>query len=79
MAASAQVEEQDKSGMLTPQRISQLLKLLPNNSRLESESEEEIDSGFAGIITCCSATINMKNWVIDTGASDHMVCDKKNS
>ena len=40
-----------------------------------SETDDEIESGvagFEGMITCYNAHIDSREWIIDSGASDHM-------
>jgi len=62
---------------LTTQQIHQLLKLLPTSSNSSSvshseETDEEIDYSFAGKAICFHPGKEAKDWVIDTGATDHM-------
>jgi len=67
---------------LTAQQIEQLLKLLPsttsNGSSIGNPSEdtdEELDYSFAGIAICFHAEQECIDWVIDTGATDHMTSE----
>jgi len=64
---------------LTAQQIDQLLKLLPPSSSHSTslvshteDTDEEIDYSFAGMAVCLHAKHETVNWVIDTGAIDHM-------
>uniref|UniRef100_A0A7C9CXZ8 Retrovirus-related Pol polyprotein from transposon TNT 1-94-like beta-barrel domain-containing protein n=1 Tax=Opuntia streptacantha TaxID=393608 RepID=A0A7C9CXZ8_OPUST len=67
---------------LTSYQIEQLLQLLPNSSSSHSPStpsqvedtDEELDYNFAGTATaiCLHAEQKEVDWVIDTGATDHM-------
>ena len=65
---------------LTAQQVEQLLKLLPQTSSNNSnssvghseETDEEIDFGFAGTTVCFHAEQEPVDWVLDTGATDHM-------
>ena len=64
---------------LTSQQIEQLLKLLPPSAsssagsiRPSDDTDEEIDYNFAGVATCLHADSVPVDWVIDTGATDHM-------
>lgn len=67
---------QDKSDqLLTTEQIQQVLKLLPSGSgamKNGSDTEEEIDTGFTGMIACCNVAVNASDWIIDSGASNHM-------
>lgn len=63
---------------ISAQQLEQLLKLLPaggKNSGMGSEMEDEFDHGFACMVTCCDATSFENEWMIDSGASDHMTGD----
>ena len=45
-----------------------------------SETDDEIESGvagFEGMITCYNAHIDSREWIIDSGASDHMCGNRK--
>ena len=75
MAGNAQVEGSESAQNLTKHQIEQLLKLLTSASKPGSKTEEELDSSFAGMLTCYIASVKMKHWVIDIGASSHMVSD----
>lgn len=72
---AAAVKTEDLSASFTPQQLEQLTKLL--NSQMQSanccqsETDDELDH-FSGMITCCQATSNSQDWIIDSGASDHM-------
>ncbi|KAL2924831.1 Retrovirus-related Pol polyprotein from transposon TNT 1-94 [Bienertia sinuspersici] len=66
---------------LTPRQVEQLLKLLPGTSKAGKAdylSDEELEANFAGIAFCNHAFGSLNGWIIDSGASDHMVssCDK---
>lgn len=68
MAASAHAKEGNTSF------IAQLAKLMPQlqaagNSHFEPD--EDLDH-FSGMITCCQASNTTQDWIIDSGASDHM-------
>ncbi|GKA58807.1 cysteine-rich receptor-like protein kinase 8 [Tanacetum coccineum] len=59
----------------TPQRFEQLLKSVQQMGSLNA-TEEEIDHQFATGIACLNSQIDLlellKDWIYDTGASDHM-------
>ncbi|KAL2905450.1 Retrovirus-related Pol polyprotein from transposon RE1 [Bienertia sinuspersici] len=66
---------------LTAQQIEQLLKLIPSGSKASKsgyDTEEELDNSFAGMTSCFNATSCHNRWIIDSGASDHMVADPIN-
>lgn len=57
---------------ITSQQLEQLLKLLPTTSR-GGDTDEEIDGLYAGMVSCHFVdSIKNKEWIIDSGASDHM-------
>lgn len=60
--------------------MKQLLQLLPSNSKASKEgynTDDEIEGGFAGIIFCSYVNSMPNSWIIDSGASHHMVRDFK--
>ena len=58
---------------LTSQQVEQLLKLLPLPSKASTEYEEdELEPSFAGNVYCSCASTKTTEWILDTGASDHM-------
>lgn len=57
--------------VISHQQFQQLLKLIPGNS---GQSEEEYDSPFSGMITCGAVESTTREWIVDSGASDHMTC-----
>ena len=48
-------------------------KILVNNAH----SEDEADNNFSGMVSCFSARANVTEWIIDSGASDHMTGNVK--
>ncbi|KAL2939147.1 Retrovirus-related Pol polyprotein from transposon RE1, partial [Bienertia sinuspersici] len=69
-AGNAQMNENVN---VTAQQLEQILKLIPSNTN--SEAEEEIDSGFTGMVSCCNASLESHKWILDSGASDHTTGD----
>lgn len=52
------------------------MKLIPkggSTSQKECETDEEIDYGFSGMVSSSKSRIKCAEWIIDSGASDHMV------
>ncbi|KAL2895584.1 Retrovirus-related Pol polyprotein from transposon RE2 [Bienertia sinuspersici] len=78
MVANVQAQGENEEPILTTQQVEQLLKLLPCGSggKKESMEDEVIEEGFAGITTCCYSYLSKNERVIDTGATDHMICDE---
>lgn len=57
----------------TPQQIEQLRQMLPTMVATKgSDTDDEIDAHFSGMITCNKVSSIQQNWIIDSGASDHM-------
>ena len=61
--------------------MDQLLKLLPQSTtcssgpNFSSEIDEEIDVNFAGNVVLSSAVSCKHDWILDTGATDHIAMD----
>lgn len=55
----------------TQQQFEQLLKNPPGGSKC-SETDDELDQNFATMAFCLSASTDVDEWIIDSGASDHM-------
>lgn len=70
------VSSQNTSGLLfTPQQLDQLMKLMPQlqtGHTKDSDTDEELDHHFSGMITCHTSQGLPTDWIIDSGASDHM-------
>uniref|UniRef100_A0A803KVP7 Uncharacterized protein n=1 Tax=Chenopodium quinoa TaxID=63459 RepID=A0A803KVP7_CHEQI len=61
---------------LTSQQFEQLLKHMPTSSATKgSETDEEIENSFSGMVSCNHAESVLNGWIIDSGASDHMTYD----
>lgn len=55
------------------------MKLIPQSSRASTEpSEEGIDENFAGDVFCSCASTKIGEWILDTGATNHMTPVCKN-
>uniref|UniRef100_A0A803MUY4 Retrovirus-related Pol polyprotein from transposon TNT 1-94-like beta-barrel domain-containing protein n=1 Tax=Chenopodium quinoa TaxID=63459 RepID=A0A803MUY4_CHEQI len=76
-AEHSNAQTQEESVSITAQQLEQLLKLVPSSSKTGYGTEEEIESGFAGMINCNNASSSMNEWILDSGASDHMISDDK--
>lgn len=66
---------------LTVEQVQQLLSLIPSGSKASREgytTEDEIETGFAGMILCNHVYSEPYSWIIDSGATDHMICDFQN-
>lgn len=83
MANNAQGNVNNEQAVtMTTRRLDQLLKLIPRggtSSVQESETDEEIDYGFYGMVNSNKeSTMESMEWIIDSGASDHMTSSLKN-
>ncbi|KAL2935127.1 Retrovirus-related Pol polyprotein from transposon RE2 [Bienertia sinuspersici] len=72
--AAAQEEGNSLAATLTPDIVEKLLKLAETKG--EADVEEESDTPFSGMVTCCNVKLLSNDWIIDSGASDHMISDK---
>ncbi|VFQ61063.1 unnamed protein product [Cuscuta campestris] len=69
------------NGEITVQQLEHLLRNLHNKPRSTvagSDTEDELDSsfaGFAGMVSCLCVNAENVDWIIDSGASDHMTGD----
>ena len=58
---------------ITAHQLEQLMRLLPTPSKTgTSDTEDEMDLTYAGMVSCNFAGTEEKEWIIDSGASDHM-------
>nr|XP_017256491.1 PREDICTED: uncharacterized protein LOC108226048 [Daucus carota subsp. sativus] len=64
------VRNSDSGVNLTASQLAQLLKLLPRSSK-EQEIDDEFES-FSGMVTCNAVQNKNSQWIMDSGASDHM-------
>lgn len=60
--------------IITHQQFEQLLKLIPGNAVVHGQTEEEFNTPFLGMITCGAAESKIQEWIVDSGALDHMTC-----
>ena len=81
MAATAQGSiHQGGSNEFTVQQIEQLLRSLPNTQTKPTSFDDEMKQNFvrfAGMASLSSEHSADVEWIIDSGASDHMTCDNK--
>ena len=63
---------------ISVEQLEQLLKNLPGGHKISinnAHSEEKNDnssSGFAGMVSCFYGNTKATEWIIDSGASDHI-------
>lgn len=71
--SSNNVQADVSSAGLTKQQLNQLLSLLPSTAGRSSDTDEEIDYNFSGMVTshCLNAAVSDK-WIVDSGATNHM-------
>ncbi|KAL2943034.1 Retrovirus-related Pol polyprotein from transposon RE1 [Bienertia sinuspersici] len=80
-AANVQCQGEAGNGTgITIQQLEQMLKQLPGSTMSssigrESDDEDDKDYGYAGMAYCNSAAVMCDEWIVDSGASDHMTCD----
>lgn len=66
-------ESSSDNALFTPQQLEQLAQLMQLNNLQSSASGGDIpDTPFSGMISCNSAQSLSNDWIIDSGASDHM-------
>lgn len=61
--------------LFTPQQLDQLAKLVPqfqNSQVKDSDTDEEIDYHFSGMLSLSHTNGHSCDWIVDSGASDHM-------
>lgn len=62
----------------SPEQLQQLLQLLPTPTQSMSDfNEEAMESPFSGMITCNSVQVAATEWIMDTGATNHMTSNLK--
>lgn len=62
----------------SPEQLQQLLQLLPTQTQSMSDfNEEAMESPFSGMITCNSVQVAATEWIMDTGATNHMTSNLK--
>lgn len=75
-AAVTSTSTSDSPGLLfTPQQLEQLAQLVPQlqlSSSKVGDTEDEPGYHFSGMISCKKALNATNEWIIDSGASDHM-------
>ena len=73
-AMAANVTMPDTTGTLfTPQQLAQLAKLVPQLTQTRgSDTDEELDNHFSGMISYNASEEDINSWIIDSGASAHM-------
>lgn len=66
-------ESPSDSSLFTPQQLSQLAQLMQmSNLQPTPAAEDCLETPFSGMITCCTAIATSEDWIIDSGASNHM-------
>ncbi|XP_074323254.1 uncharacterized protein LOC141660189 [Apium graveolens] len=63
--------------LLSAHQLQQLLQLLPstNWSNFAESQDDTMDSPFSGMISCNVIKSNSDNWIVDIGATDHMIAN----
>lgn len=60
--------------MFSPKQLTQLTQLLPQLSMQQrgSDTDEELERPFSGMLSCQLTKGPVDSWIIDSGAIDHM-------
>lgn len=58
--------------MFSPQQLQQLLQLIPATSIGHESAEDAMDSPFSSMIMCDNVQVTLNDWIVDTGATNHM-------
>ncbi|XP_074323322.1 uncharacterized protein LOC141660253 [Apium graveolens] len=66
-------KRESPNAVITHQQFEQLLKLIPGNINTQT-TEEDMDTPFSGMITSNAVESLVQEWIVDSGASDHMSC-----
>lgn len=63
--------------MFSPEQLAQLAQLLPQLTMQQrgSDTDEELEQPFSGMMSCQLAKGPVDSWIIDSGATDHMTPD----
>lgn len=56
----------------TTQQLEQLLKLLPSLNVGGTETDDDMDASYSGMVSCNLVDISGKEWILDSGATHHM-------
>ncbi|KAH9608491.1 hypothetical protein KSS87_016289 [Heliosperma pusillum] len=62
----------------TNQQLENLMKYVPgpkSGVKYGNDTDEEIDCNYAGTLSCHNVKMSKKVWILDSGASDHMITD----
>ncbi|XP_074356728.1 uncharacterized protein LOC141696493 [Apium graveolens] len=74
---ATQEVQKEEDVMFSAQQLQHLLKFMPGGSgnvHRGSDTEEELEMGFSGMVACNLSITSHNAWIIDSGASDHMTC-----
>ena len=74
--AAVQGHSEDKTTKVTfmAQQLEYLVKyMVGSNLQRGSDTEEELEMGFSGMISYNLSLTSSHAWIIDSGASDHMI------
>lgn len=74
-AQGSRISSEQPGVMVTSQQLEKLLKLIPTSSfppAQTSETDDELDYNFSGMVLTGSSAKNTEAWIMDSGATDHM-------
>lgn len=65
--------------MFRSKQVEHPLKLIPNSAlqslKVPTDSDDEMEHPFSGMVTCHMSMYGSQSWIVDSGASDHMIAN----
>ncbi|KAL2923749.1 Retrovirus-related Pol polyprotein from transposon RE2, partial [Bienertia sinuspersici] len=71
-------ESNSSNNVVTAQQLEQFLKMLPSLSKGGgTDTEDEMENNYSGMVTCNLVQTATNEWIIDSGATHHMTSNKE--